>query len=1122
MQANTAAYNIEDAFSPSGSVFVSANAGAGKTSLLTNRVLALLLHGVPPAKILCLTFTNAAAAEMANRVQKELGHWVMMSDDTLAEKIAHLNITPDAHTLARARSLFAQVLESPEGVRIQTLHGLCQSLLRRFPVEAGISPYFTIMDSRTEQEIMHEARQRLFTRAQTGDDALRDSLHAITRQQGESTIHELMDAIIKSRRAILPLFYGHNRTQTAVTMVWRLLGVPPGCTPESLLDTHFAYTDKELAALRAAASRLTGAEAKKTDRATGEGLARWLENQHARPLHASAYTRVFVTTENTPRQKIITNAFLADAAIAACMDAEKERVFRYHQAACAHAIATRTSHMLTIADALLSLYASLKATRAVMDYEDLIIHAVDLLKREDVVPWILYKLDGGIDHLLVDEAQDTSPEQWQIIEALTSEFFAGQGRGQQDRSLFVVGDEKQSIFSFQGADPRQLGKAREKFHGIITAAGKHAHDMELTRSYRSTGSVLQAVDAVFSHPLAREGLTYSGGGISHILHRDLPGLVELWPALLQDKEEEDPTSNHIKLARSIADTIKQWLDSGMMLESKKRPVEAGDIMILLNKRKPLAVPLVRALKKRGIPVSGLDRMQLEENLAVQDLIALGQCLLLPEDDLTLAALLKSPIFALNEHELFQLAYNRAPHSLWQRLGDMQHLSENIARAFALLTDLRARADYIAPFELYTYLLENCSARARIIGRMGDEYHDPLDEFLGLALVYERSHTPSLQGFIHWLQSSESQIKRDMEQAQACVRILTVHASKGLEAPIVILPDTTGKPKSQEVLLWHEGQGFKLPFWPGGSKTDDPFCARLRAAKKSADMAEYRRLLYVALTRARDRLYVCGAANTQKLSDECWYSLVATGLSHIAIPFHMPWGEGLRLGEIPETAHRQPEEDFFLHHDEADFSFLSRPAPSEPVPPQPLAPSRLAGEEPAAASPLTALSLYQRGTLIHRLLQYLPQVSPEARPALAEKLTAPYAALPDRDSAVQEALRVISHPDFAFLFTPQAIAEVPVAGLVNVSGRKVAVSGQIDRLHIGEKDIWIVDFKSNHTPPKADAIPTTYIRQLRLYQLLLKQIYPSHTVHCALLWTATAAISVLPQSLLDEVPPSSYI
>ncbi|MBY0406867.1 MAG: UvrD-helicase domain-containing protein, partial [Rickettsiales bacterium] len=748
------------------------------------------------------------------------------------------------------------------------------------------------------------------------------------------------------------------------------------------------------AQLRGITTTLLQGEPKRDDGRTGRGLATWLETFQSPENYVAAFLS---PSTGKPYASISNKGTLTEGQLSVLMD-EKARVLRYHAEACALATATRTGHMLVLAETLLALYTQLKHTRALLDYEDLIISATALLKKENVIGWILYKLDGGIDHLLVDEAQDTSPEQWEIINALTEEFFAGQGRSDQDRSIFVVGDEKQSIFSFQGADPRELGKAQKRFSARIEAAGKRAHTVQLQNSYRSTPEVLRVVDAVFQNPFAATGLTYTNAELAHIPTRTtIPGLVEIWPPFLREKEEAEDAPKtppeHIRLARAIAAEIRGWLDQGLMLESKGRAVEPGDIMILVRKRAPLVDPLVRALKKRGVPVSGQDRMKLEENLAVQDMLALGQCLLLPDDDLSLAALLKSPIFALSEAELFALAHARGKTSLWQRLQAMQSHSETTQRAHDLLTDLRTRADFIPPFELFSYALENTRARARILGRMGEEYAEPLDEFLNLALQYERTHTPSLQGFIHWITSSESEIRRDMEQAQGCVRILTAHASKGLEAPIVILPDMVRASPNKDLFLWHRDENTRLPFWPESSKGEDSFCANLRQLRKADDMAEYRRLLYVALTRARDRLYICGAASAKQVSEESWYALARAGLEKLGVPFTMPGslfvGEGLRVGAAPGTGPKSTPAPSTAPVPLPHFAYLSQAAPVEPVPTQPLTPSRLAGEEPAAASPLSARTLYARGTFIHRLLQYLPQVPENARAAFATRLAVGY-------------------------------------------------------------------------------------------------------------------------------------
>jgi len=1103
MPSNSAAYSVMQALDPAASVFVSANAGAGKTSLLTNRVLRLLLHGTPPSKILCLTFTNAAAAEMVSRVQSELGKWVM-GDDTEVSKalMALTGVAPDKKALARARSLFATVLEAPEGVRIQTIHGFCQSLLRRFPIEAGVSPHFAVMDGRTEQELLQEARFRLFSRAQEHEE-LRESLNAMAQGLSETGIHMLLGEIIQHKRRFRSLLTKSGGVGTAINAAQRLLHIPKGGTLASLIETHFSYDEAALAQWRRIVSILKRGDDK--EQKTAQGITDWLANKMQWEARVADYVNVFLTLKGEPRKTLFKKGTIVDADLIDTLKAEQERVWRFNDAWKALEAGRMTAHMLHIAEAMLALYDTLKRSRALMDYDDLILSARDLLERAGMAPWVLFKLDGGIDHILVDEAQVTSPEQWAIIDALTKEFFAGEGRTQQDRSLFVVGDEKQSIYSFQGADPAALARMQRYFSKAIKDAAKPVYHLPLTASYRSTSEILSAVDAVFAQALARAGLMSGDEALLHTPTRQgHPGLVEVWP-LIQQKEGDEVFSPATQLARTIAETIRHWLDEGT--------AEAGDIMILVRSRTSLVDRLVRALKRRNVPVAGHDRMRLNDNLAVRDLMALGQCLLLPDDNLTLAALLKSPIFNISEESLFDLAYGHGDKSLWQQLSS----SKACAPAFELLTQLRAKADFVSPHELYSWLLDTEGARKRFAGRMGEETHDPIDEFLGQALLYERSHPPSLQGFLHWLDASDSEIKRDMEQARDSVRIMTVHGAKGLQAPIVILPDTVEIPQMRSNLLWQE----ELPFWPISTDRHDSFCASLYDEKRQAMLAEYRRLLYVALTRAEDRLYICGATAKDKISEQSWYHLVKTGLTPLTTEFDMAWGKGLRLGEIPDAKNQKAKGNKKLPPGiplADNFGFLSQPAPSEPIPPKPLSPSRLMDEEPAGASPLSATTVYQRGNLIHKLLQYLPDAPNADRERVARRIADAYKqTMPNeaRDECIREAMAVLDDPKFGFLFAEGTLAEVPVAGSVEIDGKQVAIAGQIDRLAIGEKDVWIVDFKSNRELP--EHIPKVYLRQMGLYRLLLERIYPKKTVHCVLLWTAAPRITVL-----DEALVSSYI
>lgn len=1095
------------AFQPASSVFASANAGAGKTSLLTKRVLSLLLHGAPPEKILCLTFTHAASAEMQSRILHELGRWVMVDEKTLQTALSELlDKKADTHMVARARSLFAVVLESPQGLQIKTIHGLCQSLLRRFSLEAGISPHFSIMDARTQQELLQEARVRLYSYAGQHDSQLQQSLAALASMLGEYSLQQFFDEIIKNKRKFQSLFVRSGALSQTTQNLRQSLGLEKDPALEKLINQHFNYDTKTQEALKKIISQLIPNEG--IEERLGGILAQWLCEPESRTHLASDYLSTFITQKGTPRKKLCAKETLNRELLEQLL-AEQERVLAFYNDYKSLMIFERTTHMLHIAEAYLALYETIKRGRAAIDYDDLILTGMRLLSQQHMSAWVMFKLDGGIDHLLVDEAQDTSPEQWHIISTLTHDFFSGQGQKDNDRSLFIVGDEKQSIYSFQGADVAALSKMQEFFAERIEAAAMDIERLSMNISYRSTPEVLRAVDSIFSVQTSKDGLMTGNTLLTHTPTRYADkGLVELWPLIIPDGDETISAST--LLARHIADTLQSWFTQGLMLESKGRCLLPGDIMILVKSRTRLVDRLVRALKRRNIPVAGIDRMVLGDSLVVQDLIALGQSMLLPEDDLTLAAVLKSPIFCLDEETLYGLCYNRKETPLWLRLAE----HEQCKVSYALFADLRTKVDYTSPYQFYTYVLDNCGARARFLGRMGMESAEPIDEFLHQILLFEKSHTPSMQGFLHWFTHSESEIKRDMEQAACSVRIMTVHAAKGLQAPVVILPDTTNPPRIMDNFLWSE-EDVSIPFWPGAAENDDVYCSKLRYCHKQRIMQEYRRLLYVALTRAEDRLYICGASAKEKISEQSWYELVKSGLSGIAEPL----ANGLlRLGEAPEA---QPDKHqlpgFAASSVNADaFAFLHKPPPQESSPSKPLTPSKPTMQIPATVFPSDKQALFVRGKLIHRLLQYLPEVEASQRLAYGHKIASSF-NLPDeiRKNSLAEALALIENTLYGFLFSSDALAEAAIAGNVVVAGKTVTVSGQIDRLYIGKNEIWIVDFKTGVKSPRKDTdIPESYIQQIALYQKLIQKIYPDLPVVCALLWTADSTITLLDERLLS--------
>lgn len=1098
----------KNAYRPSHSVFVAANAGAGKTSLLTRRVLGLLLHGVEPSRILCLTFTNAASAEMRSRVLQELGRWVMADTAQLQSSLSDLlGHAPDERLMQRARSLFATVLEAGDGLRIQTIHGLCQSLLRRFSLESGVNPHFRVMDTRTSQEMLHEARLRLYAHAQGHDPALREALREIALETGEQALTSLFSQLVQNKQKLQSLFRGAHTLEAALAQLWNSCGLPDRPGLPELIKRYFTYDPETLRLLQQTCRTLSLSD-KKTDNAMASGLARWLEQPGMREGMASEYIALFMRQDGLPRQKIHTKEALGDSALSAALHEEQRRVEQFDDAFRSLRIARRSAHLMIVAEGFLSLYEHMKRSRAAIDYDDMILACLRLLEQSGMAAWVLFKLDGGIDHVLVDESQDTSPLQWRIVAALTGEFFAGQGRSEAERSLFIVGDEKQSIYSFQGADLRALTQMQEYFSQRIADAGMPFLHLGLTHSYRSAPQVLTVVDHVFSHK-AGQGVHTAAQPLAHIPTRnEAPGLVELWPLITPGEDDVLPVS--VQLAGRIADTISGWLKEGCALPSRNRPVQAGDILVLVRKRTGFVDTLVRSLKRRGVPVAGIDRLVLGDNLAIKDLLALTQSVLLPEDDLSLAAALKSPIFNLSEDELFALAHGRGTSSLWQRMSELPAASE----AYSLLSSLRALADTLPPYEFFSYILDEKKARHRIIGRMGNEYLDPLDEFLSQSLTYQQSHVPSLQGFLSWFLSSESEIKRDMEQAGSAVRIMTVHGAKGLQAPIVILPDTTTPPMMKETFLW-ETQGLELPLWIGSKQHDNRRSAALRQEQRSRMLEEYNRLLYVALTRAEDRLYICGACSDKKPGADSWYELVRPSIEELGNQCEMTGGEGWRLGEKPAEGWKLQKP--IQSHDETAFPYLFAPAPAEPLPTHPLSPSALSSEDRLSTSPVIDKTATTRGKLIHTLLQCLPKVEAAQRLSFAGRLAQAYTStLPQAllSQAIEEVLSLLSDERHAFLFGPHSLEEVPVIGNVAARGEMVTVSGQIDRLYIGGDGIWIVDFKTSASTAR---IPASYVRQLALYRLLIEQIYPGRPVTCALLWTADAAITVL-----DEAAMAPYI
>jgi ATP-dependent helicase/nuclease subunit A len=712
------------------------------------------------------------------------------------------------------------------------------------------------------------------------------------------------------------------------------------------------------------------------------------------------------------------------------------------------------------------------------------------------------------------------------------------------RTIFAVGDFKQSIFSFQGADPRVFARMRDHFR---ERAGERWDDVPLDYSFRSTQAVLTAVDAVFAREGAREGVVMDGASIHHRAVREgEAGLVEIWPPAIPLEAEESETwspptrqgrsdSPRLRLARLLALRIARMIESGDLLESQGRPIEPGDIMILVRRRDALVEELVRELKQRHVPVAGVDRMLLVEQIAVMDLMALGRFLLMPEDDLNLATVLRSPLIGLDEDALFALAHRREGR-LWEALRTRSGERPEFAAAEALLSGLLARADFAPPYELFAGILGPLGGRKRLVGRLGPEALDPIDEFMTLALQYEREHVPSLQGFLHWLDIGDIEVKRDLDhEARGQVRIMTVHGAKGLQAPIVFLPDTMQVPKHAVRLLWCEpdGDGPELPLWAPRVDLDETVAAAARQRQRAAELREQRRLLYVAMTRAADRLYVCGWRN-QRNATGCWYELIQAGVKPVAQEFEFDcqaelgregWaGPAWRV--VTQQGTTQVAKAASVEGPaEALPEWAMRAPMPEREPPRPLAPSRGPAEDPPVRAPLGEDQgfAFHRGRLVHRLLELLPDLPPDRRPEAARRFLArPVHGLDMAQQAefLTETMRVLEDPVFAPLFGPDSLAEVPLVGEVRgVDGRIQVLSGRLDRLRVTPTEVLVLDYKTNRPPPQREEdVSEAYLRQMAAYRAALIKIYPALPVRCALLWTDGPRLMPLSQGRLDRYLP----
>jgi ATP-dependent helicase/nuclease subunit A len=1101
---------------PAASTWVSANAGTGKTRVLTDRVARLLLRGTEPQKILCLTYTKAAAAEMQNRLFGRLGDWAMMPDTTLRqtlEELGEIDAAPTGDDLRVARTLFASALETPGGLKIQTIHSFCDALLRRFPLEAGVSPQFEVLEDRKARQLRGEILEDL---ADGTDIAAFDALaQFITSDDPDGLLSEVIRQRQELTRDVTPVAFGLTSDDTRHSVVEGVFGE----WDEELLQTAID--------LMQSSGRNDVRDAAKLTRALQctDPFDRLEKLESALLFGGSAKAPFGAKVDSLPTKPLRDqNPDLLPDLNALMMRVEAARERRVSLLAY-----EKTRALYQFARAFLGQYDARKSATGLLDYEDLIQKAVGLLTNSSMAQWVLYRLDGGIDHILVDEAQDTSPAQWKLVAALAEEFTSGQGARHAGRTIFVVGDEKQSIYSFQGADPGAFGDMQTHFSNRLQRIGSRLERVDLLHSFRSAAPIVDLVDNVFDGA-ARDGLH---GDIKHLaFDTGKPGRVDLWPFLQAEKIDEDlpwfvpgvassPLNPQRLLARQIAGFLHDLLASRQAMPGQQdmRPVKAGDVLILVQSRSILFHALIKELKANDLPVAGSDRLRVDQELAVRDILSLLKFASTPEDDLSLAEALRSPLLGFGETDLFSIAYGRE-RSLWEALRGQ---SDKHQKALELLWDMLSNAGFLRPYELIDRILTLHGGRQHLLARLGSEAQDGIDELLSQALRYEQLEAPTLSGFLNWFDTGRVEIKREMDVSSDQIRVMTVHGAKGLEAPIVILPDTAERKNTnyQQTTVLENG----LVSW----KTETAQAPRAQIlaenSRKSLLEQERMRLLYVALTRAENWLIICGA-DRQGKANKGWYDTIETGMKKTAaVTQEFPIGQGLCLKSPNWTSKPAPDPAQARDSEVVRPDWLTTDALTITKRERPLSPSDLGGEKAltgtGAAAEVDEEAAMRRGTHIHALLEQLCGVDSACWPDLARRVLPPdLVGEAEFVSLLGEVSTVLKSRHLEHVFAPGALVEVGVtADLPELESRRI--SGAIDRLIISEKHILAVDFKSNAlVPERAIDVPLGLLRQMGAYLAALQQVYPAHVIEMAIVWTREARLMTLPHEIVRDALKST--
>lgn len=1124
------------AANPGISAFVSASAGSGKTKVLTDRLLMLLLTGSNPRRLLCLTFTKAAAGEMLTRLLHRLERWATENDDILFKELTDfLGGPPTAAQWAKARALFIEVLEESDGLKIQTLHGFCQGILTRFPLEAGVSATFQLIDDGDKEILLSDAFDQTLKDSLKPGSPLGAALENLSGQWGDQT---LFDMALDSAQWATAILAGANRGDMAIRLN-EFFERPLEETVHQKWDDG-TYLRQHLMAHGSNLPAILDAlmEGSDTDKSRADTLIHLAETDPWDNQDAATYIGLFLTADGTPRKTLATKKvrqlcphgadMLNDMAIE-CATFFTQKTNRY--------VRDITHDLMVFLSHFWRHYGLLKGRLGVLDYDDLIDKTLDLLHDHEFGPWILYQLDGGIEHLLIDESQDTNPQGWALIRALSDDFYTGAGKhGSLKRTFFSVGDSKQSIYSFQGSDAQLFPKMEQVFERQAAQSGHPFHRLSLDMSYRSVPEILSFVDHLFNHTLNHSDGSFPSSHTS--FKSNTSGSVILLPAVYGPASNDD-SANTNTAARNdfcnrLAGEIKDLLERPPHIPSRNRPLNAGDILILVRARGGLVYGLTKAIHRVGIGVMGEDRLNLHHEIAILDLLALGEFLIQTDDDLNTACVLRSPFCGISDGDLDDLGRNRGHETLWscfkKRQGEQAHWTEIFHRLDGLLN----KADFLTPFDLFSYALYDQKGLDLLKNRLGNGFDDAIEEFLTKAYDYERFHVPSLAGFLEWFDAKSTAIKRDLSASNTDkIRIMTVHGSKGLQAPLVILADTFHTNDLKDTFLF-DGESA-LVLWNAPADKTPGTLKIVKENQKKRNQAEYYRLLYVAMTRAEDHLYLAGFS-PKKAEDGpktgTWYDGLSKTMASLSTdsgqtaPIETRFGTGTVYGTPPlrgtittpeinrEKPTSAPPPWLFSPHIQTTQTAIKSVTSSNDADDAPPVHPFLSWVRDSNLKESGGISRQKRGEIIHVLLDFWTRNPINEKTILAAErriMMMDGGISISKDAAktlIPDALRIWNHPNLKNIFhskTGTVYTEVPITGILNGT----QITGRLDRLMVFQDQAWLIDYKTDKVPPfsETDVFPA-YRQQMAIYADLLMPSLLPRKLRSFFLWTENCTLMEL--------------